>query len=81
MGPGPWLMKRKGAAAGAPAFWEDRAGPGWGVGAGATVILERPDSEYERGRWWGLRRCQVGLLREVNSNVYLAVVALNPKRV
>lgn len=33
-GPGPWLMKRKGAAAGAPAFWEDRAGLGSGGGEG-----------------------------------------------
>lgn len=69
-GPGPWLMKRKGAAAGAPAFWEDRAGLGSGGGegqwGGAAVILERPDPEYERRRWWGLRRRQVGLLREVN---------------
>lgn len=43
--------------------WPRLGGGGWGR---ATVILERPDSEYERGRWQGLRRCQVGLLREVN---------------
>ena len=75
------MVKRKGEGAGGQPSGTELT-PVRGGSGSAAVALERPDTEDERGRWLGLKRCQVGFLREVNrrdSKVYLAVVALSPK--